>query len=174
MLKEQIEEHFRVGCYATFKPVDELTAGELTIPENKIMETGKVNILYETSKNSLTIYINGIKDKVINIPNYAIRCLILCDLICKCDAFGISSILVRPLDKNGNLLPYEYTDMVSSKNNVDLIKIDMSKKEVALEEKLCVAFRNMITFGESTIEESLTSGFNIIREHYLEEFSKNE
>lgn len=173
MLEDAINAHFDVGCYATFESQDGLRGGILSIPENKIKSIDKTTFLYETNDKSVTIYTNGIKQKVINVPNYAIRCLILCDIICKADIAGYSGLLIRPI-KNGTLLEYTYDDIISTKNSVDMINIDISKREKILERKINQTFKDMVMLGEVAVSDDIVEGFNTIREHYLEEFGNDE
>ena len=174
MLEEALNMHFSAGCYPTFQPVNGLSGGLLKIPENALSCLPKQEVLYETNNGTVTIYINGIKEHTINAPNYAIRCLVLCDIICKADNQGFSGMLVKPLKESGDPSEYLYEEFMSPKNSVDLIDIKMSKRERILEGKLNEAFQVMITYGEADVSPEIEEGFETIHQHYLREFQDNE
>ena len=170
MIEEAINYHFMTGCYPTFQPINGMFGGLLKLPENVLEELPKQEVLYETDNGQVMIYVDGIKEDTTKIPNYAIRCLILCDIICKADRQGFSGMLVKPLKESGEDSDYVYEEFMSPKNSVDLINIKMSKREKILETKLNEAFQDMITFNEAEVTPDIADGFSIIHEHYLEEF----
>ena len=174
MIEDAINMHFLVNCYPTFQPVNGMFGGILQLPENILQDYPEKKVLYETNNGLVIIYVDGIKTEEIRCPNYAIRCLIMCDIICKSDVHGLSGILVRPLKENGSLAEYVYESFMTPKNSVDHINLNISKKQKILESKLNTAFQNMIAYNEINIVPEIEDGFKVIQEHYIKEFESNE
>lgn len=172
-MKDLIDIHFEHNCFLTFKPLSGLRGGVLSIPENVIDYKNPVQVIYETENKKVTIYVNGDKEKVVETPNYAIRDLILADIICKCDCSGFSAILVRGIDESGENIEYEYSETINRNNNVNLMNIVMSKKDSVLEKKMNQLFSDLIENKDIEIDDDILSGYEVVRKHYLEEFGKD-
>lgn len=157
--------HYQHDCYPTLCGQKHINCGILKLPKDIFKEKTQEEYIYEIDSSTLNIYNNGKKIQSINCPVYGLRCLVVFDIMARCDNHGLSPLLLKVIDSDLKEIEFELGEIVL--NKIDSI-FSCDEEMIHLETKVMDLLESFLNGKRVEISDSLKTVFQIVSKHYLE------
>lgn len=164
-MKRAIELHYEYGCYPELTGQKHINGAILKLPENVFHELGKSEYIYEIEESTLNVYTKGKKIHSIDCPVFALRCMVVFDIMARCDNHGLSPNLLKITDSENANIDFELGEIALHKIGA-VFKQNENMKD--LEQKLLNLMEGFVDGKAVEISDSLRPVFKLISQHYLE------
>ena len=167
-MKTALELHKDADYYISVQKMKDCNGCDVIIPENIMIDTPKIYCRYVLGNNKLEAFISDssikVTDKCINVvaPNYALRTVIIADLLAKAYEIGIDTGLVCYYNEKGDDVSEESKGIYGLMDKPFKTEED-SNKEIFLFNSLLELFGGQCEITEKEIEEKgVMAGYNCI------------
>ena len=164
-LIKAIQLHYDNDCYPCIRKSKHINGAVLKLPKDIFKNKESEEYIYEIDESSLNIYNRGKKIESIPCPVYGLRCLVVIDIMARCDNHSISPLLLRVIDDNLEEIEFDLGETVL--NKIDSI-FSCKEEMLQLEAKMMDLLESFINGQQIEISDSLKSIFRIVSKHYLE------
>lgn len=157
--------HYQNGCYPAIYGQKHINGAILKLPKDIFKSKEEEEYIYEIEDSKLNIYNRHKKINSIDCPVYGLRCLVVFDIMARCDNHGLSPLLLKVIDSNSQEVEFELGEIVL--NKVDSI-FSCDAEMLHLEQKAMDLLESFINGKQVEISDSLKTVFRIVSKHYLE------
>ncbi len=160
-----IQLHHEHDCYPRIYKSKHINGAVLKLTKDIFTQKEAEEYIYEIDDSVLNIYNRTKKIQSIECPVYGLRCLVVIDIMARCDNHSLSPLLLKVMDENTQEIEFELGDTVLDK--IDSI-FTCKEEMLQLEAKVMDLLDSFINGKQIDISDSLKSVFKIVSKHYLE------